>query len=203
MGAVTRIQEIGSTLFVCGGFGQVYRRDESGWKAIDGDLATLGRSALSQSLSGSESFSASRLLELTQLLQNAPNFNDIGGVDETDVYVCGNGGNLFHFDGQSWVKIETGTNAILTSMHCVSEDEVLIVGKDGIVLSGNVRSGFRNLGEFFPGGYIWSVRKFRDKIYLGTLQGLYVLEGSRIRLLTSDPRVILALIGDLPRISAD
>ncbi|NEH55874.1 hypothetical protein GR198_09030 [Rhizobium leguminosarum] len=69
--------------------------------------------------------------------------------------------------------------------HCISADEVLVVGEDGTVLTGNARAGFRSLGEFFPGDYIWSVRSFQGRTYLGTLHGLYVLEGSRVRLLTS------------------
>ncbi|OWV72444.1 hypothetical protein ATY76_06360 [Rhizobium sp. R339] len=47
LGAVTRIREIGSTLFVCGNYGQVYRRDEIGWAPIDKELAELGKNALS------------------------------------------------------------------------------------------------------------------------------------------------------------
>ncbi|MBB2689745.1 UNVERIFIED_ORG: hypothetical protein GGI63_000879 [Rhizobium esperanzae] len=63
-------------------------------------------------------------------------------------------------------------------------DELLVVGEDGTVLIGNARDGFRSLGEFFPGDYIWSVRSFLGRIYLGTC--LYVLEGSRVRLLTGE-----------------
>ncbi|ASR09863.1 hypothetical protein CHY08_22270 (plasmid) [Rhizobium leguminosarum bv. viciae] len=185
LGAVTRIREIGSTLFVCGNYGQVYRRDETSWTPIDGELTKLGKSALNLTFPDAASVSDDMLRQFTQSMRQAPNFNDIGGISETDIYVCGNGGNLFHYDGKAWAKIDIKTDAILTAMHCISADEVLVVGEDGIVLTGNARAGFRSLGEFFPGDYIWSVRSFQGRTYLGTLHGLYVLDGSRVRLLTS------------------
>ncbi|MBB4481143.1 hypothetical protein [Rhizobium etli] len=186
LGAVTRIREIGSTLVVCGNYGQVYRRDAIGWTPIDRELAELGKNALSLPFPDAASVSDDMLRQFTQSMRQAPNFNDIDGANETDIYVCGNGGNLFHYDGKAWAKIDTKTDAILTAMHCISADEVLVVGEDGTVLIGNARAGFRSLGEFFPGDYIWSVRSFQGRIYLGTLHGLYVLEGSRVRLLTGE-----------------
>ncbi|MEK1865282.1 MAG: hypothetical protein AAAC49_26230, partial [Rhizobium leguminosarum] len=125
------------------------------------------------------------LRQFTQSMRQAPNFIDIGGISKADIYVCGNGGNLFHYDGKAWAKIDIRTDAILTAMHCISADEVLVVGEGGTVLSGNARAGFHSLGELLPGDYIWSVRSFQGRTYLGTLHGLYVLEGSRVRLLTS------------------
>ncbi|MEZ2223266.1 hypothetical protein [Rhizobium sp. RCC_161_2] len=184
LGDVTRIREIGSTLFVCGGSGQVYRRDDTGWTPIDDELVATGKNALELPQLNAP-ISNETLRQFTQTLRHLPNFNDIGGSDETDVYVCGNGGNLFYYDGTSWRKIEIDTDAILTAIHCVSSDEVWVVGQDGTVLFGNARTGFRNLGEFFPGGYIWSVRHFGGRVYLGTLHGLYTLDGSNVRLVSS------------------
>lgn len=183
LGDVTRIREIGSTLFACGGSGQVYKRDNIGWMPIDDDLVAIAKGAFEFPNSNAP-ISNEALRQLTQTLRRLPNLNDIDGSDESDVYVCGNGGNLFHFNGASWNKIALNTDAILTSIHCVSSDEIWVVGQDGTILVGNARTGFRNLGEFFPGGYIWSVRYFKGRIYLGTLHGLYVLDGSNVRLVS-------------------
>ncbi|MVA82724.1 hypothetical protein GOZ89_25345 [Agrobacterium vitis] len=181
LGELTKIREIGSTLFACGAYGQVYRRIATGWTAIDEPLVAAGRSILN-AVTEVGSQSIEQIRKLTQNLSKVPNFNDIAGSSEDDVYVCGNGGNFFHYDGNNWANIDTETDLILTCMHCVSADEIWVAGQDGIILQGNFNSGFRNMGQYFPESYIWSIRKFRGEIFLGTVHGLYIFTGNGVRL---------------------
>lgn len=175
-GDLTRIREIGSSLFACGGSGQVYTRHDGDWTPIDDGLVARDGNLFELPQSDTP-ISNAALRRLTQSFRRVPNFNDIDGVDEEDLYVCGNGGNLFHYDGLSWTKIDLDTDATLTAMHCVSADEIWIVGQDGIILFGNARSGFRRLSGFVPAANIWSVRHFQGQVYLGTSRGLYRLDG--------------------------
>ncbi|MHC2219975.1 hypothetical protein [Rhizobium leguminosarum] len=73
LGAVTRIREIGSTLFVCGNYGQVYRRDETNWTPIDGELTKLGKGAFNLPFSDA-AVSDDMLAQAheLQLMDNAP-----------------------------------------------------------------------------------------------------------------------------------
>lgn len=43
--------------------------------------------------------------------------NKIWGTSNKDLYVVGNAGNIAHFDGQSWKKIESGTEVDLTDVY--------------------------------------------------------------------------------------
>lgn len=184
LGDLTRIRQIGGKLFACGGLGQVYRRDPDGWHAIDEDLVHEGQ-ILFNAPNAPGIDQATAIRQRVERLKSLPNFNDIDGTAEDDIYVCGLGGNLHHYT-QRWTRIASKTDRILTSLHVASFDDVFVAGQDGVVLRGNSRDGFRHLGTFFDGSYIWSIRKFRGEIYAGTLHGLYRIVGDEAILVRGD-----------------
>ncbi|TCV65354.1 hypothetical protein [Neorhizobium sp. S3-V5DH] len=184
LGDLTKIKEIGSRLFACGGMGQVYRRDPQGWVAIDDDIVGAARRLLEAEPDGG-SDRATQMRQRVERPRALPNFNAIDGTSENDLYVCGLGGNLYHYTG-SWEKVDIGRQNILTSIHTVSAEETWVAGQDGLVMRGSARAGFQSIGMLFPDSYVWSVRRFRGETYLGTLHGLYRLVGDRAVLVKSE-----------------
>jgi len=71
--------------------------------------------------------------------------NKMWGTDINNVYAAGAIGNIAHYNGTSWRKIESGTEITLTDVYGENSNEVYIGGvevfESGIVLKGN-SSGF-------------------------------------------------------------
>jgi hypothetical protein len=174
VGYVQGIAEVGGTLFVCGGFGQTYRRGSDGWKAIDGGLVARASALQSEYLndlqSGRDTFEEKKVATRRE---GQPMFNEIAGFSETDVYTCGMYGHLYHFNGKGWQKTDSGTSEHLLGMHCVSPDEIIIAGYGQTLLSGNALDGFRVLHHQKTNTTFWSVRKFQGQIFVATAEGLW------------------------------
>lgn len=159
-GYVTSIREIGKTLFVCGGNDQVYRRDDDGrWELISAGPLQV-RSVLDGGLSM---------------------LNSIDGTDERDLYTCGFGGRLFHYDGAAWTQVELRTDEHLNCVRCISHDEVWVCGDNGTLLVGNAAAGFKDVSTIDDNQQFWSLTQFQGKIYLATTEdGMFVYDGKSI-----------------------
>jgi len=159
-GYVTHIREIGESLYVCGLNGQIYRRPpEGGWLAIDGGLfkpLTADNTEISNY------------------------FTCIDGNDETDIYVVGMQGVVYHLNGLNWQKIEIPTDEHLQWVRCYGKDEVYLCGHNGTLLKGNARQGFVDVSRIEDNLTWWCLCKFGDKVYLSSTQGLYAWDGKTI-----------------------
>ena len=68
--------------------------------------------------------------------------NKIWGSSSNDLYVVGNGGNIAHYNGSQWTKIESGTTLHLTDIYGDDAGNVYAAGVNipevnGVVLEGN------------------------------------------------------------------
>jgi ribosomal protein L37AE/L43A len=158
LGYVTQIREIGKALYVCGANDQVYRKNSGIW----------------------ESLSSAPLMHRSALDNEYSILTSIDGVDENDIYVCGLGGRIYHFDGKKWKKIEAEIDENLNCVRCVSAEEIWICGNNGAVLKGNAKDGFNDVSGVNDNDIFWSVAKFNQKIYLATTTKLYVYDGKNI-----------------------
>ena len=87
--------------------------------------------------------------------------NKLWGTSSNDLYVVGNEGNIVHYNGSQWKRVESGTNLALTDINGKNENEVYISGAytpevKGILLKGNysgfsvmINSGIINQNELF------------------------------------------------------
>lgn len=98
--------------------------------------------------------------------------NKIWGSSNSDLYVVGNDGNIAHYDGATWTKIESGTTLHLTDIYGDIDGNVYAAGVDisfakGVVVKGN-NSG--SWGVMIEGEIIDESQLF-DKLFgrLGTL----------------------------------
>lgn len=154
LGYTTCIREIGESLFVCGQNNQVYqRKGNDEWVSL-----TIG--PLRHNDDGNT-------------------FNSIAGFAGDDLYVVGDQGRAYHYNGHVWQQIELPVKAHLQSIRYYAKDEVWIGGYDGVLLKGNIKTGFTKVNNPINETF-WSLAKFQDKIYLATTTDLYHYDGNTI-----------------------
>ncbi|KMO43635.1 hypothetical protein VQ03_07420 [Methylobacterium tarhaniae] len=115
----------------------------------------------------------------------------IDGSSVNDVYMCGQDGAVYHWDGTRSQKVPVPTAVFLNDILVDDADTVWICGREGTLLRGNARQGFTLVPcEGRPD--FNSVTRFRDKIYLSSYagpRGVFVCDG-RIRQLTTGPTAV-------------
>jgi hypothetical protein len=159
-GYVSSIRQIGDFLFVCGAGGQVYKRVSSNtWEHMDvGLLQTLP--------------TKDRLL-----------LDDINGLNDRDIYVCGSypgpaghEGQLFHFNGDAWRSVKIPEVGYLNAILIESPKSIWICGHNGALLNGNEQDGFKDVSTIDDNQLFYSMAIFSGKLYLGSNLGLYEYE---------------------------
>ena len=99
-------------------------------------------------------------------------FNDIDGFSEKDMYAVGDDGDCWHYNGESWSRIDIPTNVNLTSVHCASDGFAYIGGMLETVIKGrNVKWSILTTANTE-----YSIRKivgFQNKIYISISYGLF------------------------------
>lgn len=99
-------------------------------------------------------------------------FEDVDGFSHDDLYACGDGGDLWHHDGQDWKYINLPTNANLRKILCAPDGNVYVAGDLGILLRGRGEKWElipQKLTSFPFEGIAW----FQDTLYLSSSWGLY------------------------------
>lgn len=185
LGPLRAIREVGGQLFACGSTNQVYRRSRA-WAAIDqapvaSALATMN--AIVARAKGAASVPADddTLLALTQQARVLGNLEDIDGSSAQDVYACGMGGALWHWDGVHWVRMPVPSDEHLHSLHAVSADAVWVAGHNGTVLHGSRAAGFKNQMGHDVNDHLWCIRAFEGETYVGTAKGLFTCESGGLQ----------------------
>ncbi len=108
-----------------------------------------------------------------------PMFNAITGFASDDLYAVGFGGQIWHFDGQSWSQKSSPTTYILTNA-TVMKDLVVICGVGGVLVQGRDDS-FEALKEGDnPSGSLFGLAALGDIALLANEAGMtyYVKPGS-------------------------
>ncbi len=149
-GSLRAVSEIGGKAYAVGLRGMVYQLDElSMWTRIDDDL--------------SREF----------------NIQAIHGFNGYDIYAAGFSGQLWHFNGENWRKLQLPTNLNLTTVKCSGDGVVYIGGHKGILICGR-----DDKWEVVDHGQtmkdIWSLEWFEGKIYLSTMSNIFRLNNNRL-----------------------
>jgi hypothetical protein len=153
-GYLTQIREIRGEVYACGDSGQVYHRGTAGWVHMDDGI-------------------------LEQATKEEPNcHNGIDGTGPNDIYVVGEYGRIFHYNGKKWSDVSFETNCHLERVRCVRKDDVYVCGANGTLFKGN-RRGWQ-LIDTDTEDYIWDLEMFQGKLYLAVEDRLMVYDGKRI-----------------------
>ena len=104
-------------------------------------------------------------------------FNDIDGFNKNDIYACGDGGDLWHFNSKKWKKLDLPVDSDLTTILCAYDGYVYIGLTHGNIIKGRyhedgIESWVIIKGE---GGTTNSLAWFQDKVYIGSDLGLYTI----------------------------
>ncbi|MEM9492624.1 MAG: hypothetical protein AAGC55_25980, partial [Myxococcota bacterium] len=67
-------------------------------------------------------------------LDGQPHLQDAWGSGCDDIFVVGNEGTIWHYDGQDWVAMTSGTERHLTGVAGSGPDDVYAVGFAGSIL---------------------------------------------------------------------
>ena len=150
-GGFRSVSEIAGRAFVVGLRGLVYRLDELKlWTRIDDGLP--------------KSF----------------NIQAIHGFDATDIYAVGRKGEVWHYDGKVWEKLDMPTNANLTSVKCAADGKVYITGHSGTLLCGSGET-WEVINHESTDEDLWDIEWFEDKVYVSSMSSVYRLEeGQRL-----------------------
>jgi hypothetical protein len=154
-GYVSRIRKIGEDFFICGYRRQVYKLDRDNWAHF---------------------FDANILADRSE---SAIGFNDIDGASDGDMFAVGWKGEIYHFDGSAWAKVDSPTNSNLYSIRCSPGQPAYACGQAGTVLRFS-DAGWESL--ITPGVTqdLWSVELFKGVPYFASLDGLYRLEQDQL-----------------------
>lgn len=171
---VQSLRTIAGQAYVAGGLRTVFRREgPNQWTCMTGNDLSV------------------QALEIKR--KQSLGFDDIGGFAADDLYACGDGGDLFHYDGARWRGLDPPTNADLRALCCAPNGQVYVGGRDGLLLEGRgtrwrqigARAGFsvdaRDPERRGMGAEIHDLTWFRDRLYLATDRGLYEYHDGQIQ----------------------
>jgi hypothetical protein len=102
----------------------------------------------------------------------------VRGLAEDDLYVLGERGAIFHFDGSRWAAIDSPTKKKLVHLLCVSKDIVYACGRSGAIFRMT-----RNRWEQVSGceSSLYSLAHFRDRIFVGAgNEGILEVRGAEV-----------------------
>jgi hypothetical protein len=149
VGPLNGLGSVGELAYAVGMGYQVYRRDAPGrWVSIRQPSADAAHDALG--------------------------LNAIHGFAADDLYAVGWEGEIWHFDGRVWLREDSPTNFILSSVVCASDGTVYACGRHGVIVHG--RPGqWQIVGSEEKIEDFWSIVEYRGEIYIASMQSLFKL----------------------------
>lgn len=151
---IRNAREIEGFVYACGMKRQVYKRiGEKKWIAIHAPAAGPTESK---------------------------GFEDLGGYASTEIYAVGWGGEIWQYDGTSWVARRSPTSATLTAVCCAPDGVVYVAGQGGVLLRG--RGDTWNLVGWKEDVSVdlWDLAWHDGRLYVATMTGLFTLDGETL-----------------------
>jgi hypothetical protein len=181
-GRMAHLRVIGGHLYACGDGGQIYRRTGSDfgagrWEHLDPGLLQDPAARAQALLRAPFSPAADHKI-----------FYCVNGPREDEIYIAGTDGTVLSWDGAAFAELPKVTNAALTNILVESEQSILICGRNGTLLRGNRRDGFRRAVGSGGNQMFMSMALFDGKVYLASgadPRGLFVYERGVLRQVSS------------------
>jgi len=107
-------------------------------------------------------------------------FSDLDGFSKNDIYGCGDGGDLWHYDGKKWKRLDPPSNFDMSAILCAKDGYVYIGGNIGQIMKGRYSKEKGEEWEILKSSLsrrIHSLAWFQEKVYIGTEEGLFSIDG--------------------------
>lgn len=115
-------------------------------------------------------------------------FTDIDGFGEDDLYACGGRGDLWHFDGVLWTRVDVPTSENLFRICCATDGLTYVITGGLDVLVGRNQK-WVSIGQDLTSWKFESIVEFGGKVILSTESALFEVVNGAIR---------PALLGSMP-----
>jgi hypothetical protein len=156
LGYVSVIREIGGDFFACGVKGQVYKRQGTDWIHFDEGVRNPADGAPPPSLYG------------------------IDGISPSDIYVVGENGSIWHWDGSRWARELAPATDTLRWVRTFASDRVFACGRNGTFLR-RASKEWESLSDPHIRTHFWCLEEFEGNIYLAGADGLYRYDGKALK----------------------
>jgi len=114
-------------------------------------------------------------------------FGCIDGFSEQDIYAAGNRGDVWHFNGEHWRRVDVPTNSEIQSILCAPNGSVYLASWDGHFIQG--REDRWTLVEHEFGSVGWGdLSWFKDMVYLASMSHLFRYDHKKISTVDTSPR---------------
>jgi hypothetical protein len=140
--------------------------------------AGLGRQVFKRSVNGKWSRIDRQIAE-PKGSENVGGFESIDGFDSSEIYAVGMNGEICRFDGAKWDVIPGLTNLILSKVLCAPDGTVYIAGQLGTLIKGRTYK-WEILEQDGLDDTIWDLAWHGEKLWLSTINSLYVLQDDEI-----------------------
>ncbi|MFD1882496.1 hypothetical protein [Paracoccus pacificus] len=196
-GKVFKLRQIGQSLYVCGAGGQIYKRyGRDDWRLLtdavlfDPDAQQRQDKIAAENGHPEPEFLSPEWQEwVTQRALNPASrnvfFNDIQGLSEDAIYICGETGPgtkpvLCYWDGQILQELKLPVaEAALTGICIENRDSVWICGREGVILHGSWARGFNPVNAPTRNNLFHGFTPYRGKLVMAASVrpgGLYELD---------------------------
>lgn len=102
-------------------------------------------------------------------------FLDMDGFGPSELYAAGYKGELWSFDGGTWVQRDSPTNVALTKVHASNAAEVYVVGLAGTLMCGRA-DRWALLAEGQVSDDFWGLTEFNGSVYVASNRAVYRVE---------------------------
>ncbi|MEY8689202.1 MAG: hypothetical protein AB9M53_04885 [Leptothrix sp. (in: b-proteobacteria)] len=154
-GPLRGVRTIGHDVYVVGMGRQVYMRSNSRWSALDTGLGPMHGRA------------------------DVTGFEAIAGFASDELYAVGWNGEIWHFDGRSWIRADSPSNLILNDVCCAGDGKVYAVGQKGTLVIGRGDKWELVEGLDFDDD-LWSVAWHHGVLYLCSTRELLTFDGKTL-----------------------
>lgn len=171
------LRQIGAHLYVTGAGGQIYRRQgRDDWSMLS-DALLFDPKAHTQAIRNTpRRGDPARREYILNLALNPPSrnilFNDMQGLSEDAIYLCGVVGPgskpvLAYWDGQTLEELKVPmAEAALTGIYIEDENSVLVCGREGVLLHGSRARGFNPVPGDRRLNLFHHITPYRDKLVM-------------------------------------
>lgn len=112
-------------------------------------------------------------------------FEAIDGYGSNDLYAVGWEGEIWHQAGKQWKQIDSPVNQVLVDVCCAGNGKVYACGREGLLLRGR-DARWEVVTDLGFDDDFWSLAWFKGKLYIASMDDLYVFDGKRLQLLDTE-----------------